>query len=252
MKILALDLGKFKSVSCLFDTELQTTEFWTLSTDRPYLTAVLQKYQPELVVIEACSIAAWVHDLCSELGYRLLVCNPNQEAWRWKNVKRKTDHDDALEAGQTGGARAAGRRSTFRPRHSRAPLASEVSQDDRGPTNRVQNILGPCSNSTDWPCRWAPLLGPRSLEAIAAQSRPLADCGLEAMAWAARELAAYHQLHSELAELKRNRRPGRAGRRIGLLETIPGVGRVTAEIIATHLDRPDGSPVPDRFPATPD
>jgi hypothetical protein len=29
MKILALDLGKFKSVSCLLDTELQTTEHWT-------------------------------------------------------------------------------------------------------------------------------------------------------------------------------------------------------------------------------
>lgn len=72
MRILALDLGKFKSVSCCFDTEVQTTEYWTLSTDRPYLTTVLQKYQPDLVVIEACSIAAWVHDLCGELGFRIL------------------------------------------------------------------------------------------------------------------------------------------------------------------------------------
>ena len=43
MKILALDLGKFKSVWCLFDTDSQTTEYWTLRTDRPYLTTVLEE-----------------------------------------------------------------------------------------------------------------------------------------------------------------------------------------------------------------
>ena len=33
-RILAIDLGKFKSVSCLLDTATDETEFWTLSTDR--------------------------------------------------------------------------------------------------------------------------------------------------------------------------------------------------------------------------
>ena len=42
IRILALDLGKFKSVSCFLDTVLQTTEYWTLSTDRPYLATVLR------------------------------------------------------------------------------------------------------------------------------------------------------------------------------------------------------------------
>jgi len=27
----------------------------------------------------------------------VLVCNPNQEAWKWKHIKRKTDRDDALK-----------------------------------------------------------------------------------------------------------------------------------------------------------
>ena len=97
MKILAVDLGKFKSVSCLLDTATQGTEYWTLGTDRVYLTAILRNYQADLVVFEACSICAWVHDLCLELGFRALVCNPSQEAWRWRNVKRKTDRDDALK-----------------------------------------------------------------------------------------------------------------------------------------------------------
>ena len=57
MKILALDLGKFNSVSCLYDTKTQATEFWTCATNRPYLRTMLTKYQPELVVFESCSIS---------------------------------------------------------------------------------------------------------------------------------------------------------------------------------------------------
>jgi len=36
-KILAIDLGKFHSVTCVLDTETNATEFWTMSTDRLYL-----------------------------------------------------------------------------------------------------------------------------------------------------------------------------------------------------------------------
>ena len=96
-KILGVDLGKFKSVSCLLNTENNETEFWTLESSRHYLETVLKHYAPDLVVIESCAIAAWVHDVCCEAGFEVLVCNPNQEAWKWKNVKRKTDKDDALK-----------------------------------------------------------------------------------------------------------------------------------------------------------
>ena len=48
-------------------------------------------------MIESCRLAGWVHDVCTAEGYKLLVCNPNQEAWKWKHVKRKTDRDDALK-----------------------------------------------------------------------------------------------------------------------------------------------------------
>src|SRR5262245_14326557 len=56
MRILALDLGKYKSVSCAFETERQTTEYGTLRTDRPYLTAVLRKYGPDLVSSELAEL----------------------------------------------------------------------------------------------------------------------------------------------------------------------------------------------------
>ena len=96
-RILAIDLGKFKSVTCLLDSDTNQTEFWTMSTDRHYLLAVLKNYDPDLVVIESCGLAGWVHDICTEEGYEVLVCNPNQEAWKWKRIKCKTDRDDALK-----------------------------------------------------------------------------------------------------------------------------------------------------------
>ncbi len=96
-KILAIDLGKFKSVTYLLETKTNETEFWTMATDRHYLEAALKRYAPDLVVIEACSLVGWIHDVCTSLGYQVLVCNPAQEPWKWKHLQRKTDRDDALK-----------------------------------------------------------------------------------------------------------------------------------------------------------
>ena len=59
--------------------------------------ALLAQTQPEQVVIEACAISGWVHDLCKTQGFELIVANPNEGAWNWRHVKRKTDKDDALK-----------------------------------------------------------------------------------------------------------------------------------------------------------
>lgn len=97
MKILAIDLGKFKSVACLFDTETNQAEYETIAMQQVALADLLQRKRPQKVVIETCTNSNWVHDICQEQGYEVLVANPNQEAWQWRNVKRKTDKDDALK-----------------------------------------------------------------------------------------------------------------------------------------------------------
>lgn len=97
MKILAIDLGKFKSVACLFDTETNQAQYETIVTQRGFFEDVLQRSQPQKVVIETCTNSNWVHDICQEHSYEVLVANPNQDAWQWRNVKRKTDKDDALK-----------------------------------------------------------------------------------------------------------------------------------------------------------
>ncbi len=61
------------------------------------LMPVLRTHQIDLVVMEACGPSGWISDLCQEHGLKTLVCSTNEEAWRWRNVKRKTDKDDALK-----------------------------------------------------------------------------------------------------------------------------------------------------------
>jgi transposase len=94
--ILALDLGKYKSVSCLYAGSPDSARFDSFPTDRTRLHKLLTGLQPAVVVIEACLLAGWVHDLCAALGLRCLVANTASEAWKFKHLKRKTDKDDAL------------------------------------------------------------------------------------------------------------------------------------------------------------
>lgn len=97
MLILAIDLGKFNSMCCFYDTKTKKPEFQKAETTRRYLTTVLKSRQVDLVVMEACGPSGWINDLCEELGLKTLVCSTNEEAWQWKNDKRKTDKDDALK-----------------------------------------------------------------------------------------------------------------------------------------------------------
>ncbi|WP_199464451.1 transposase [Acaryochloris thomasi] len=58
---------------------------------------MLYETQPDKVVFETGTICGQIHDLCQQLGYSVLVANPSADAWQWKNVKCKTDKDDALK-----------------------------------------------------------------------------------------------------------------------------------------------------------
>src|SRR3989442_346099 len=98
--ILAIDLGKYKSVACVHGQATGEYRFTTFETSRADMRRLLIKTQPAVVVIEACLLAGWVHDLCGELGLRCLVANTASEAWKFKNLKRKTDKDDALRLAQ--------------------------------------------------------------------------------------------------------------------------------------------------------
>jgi hypothetical protein len=93
--ILVLGLGKYKSVACLYHAA-DAHAFHTFATHRDAIERLLDRHQPAVVLLEACLLAGWVHDLCAARGVPCLVANTSSEAWKFKHLKRKTDRDDAL------------------------------------------------------------------------------------------------------------------------------------------------------------
>ena len=179
-RILAIDLGKFTSVTCLLDTNTNQTEFWTMSTDRQYLLAVLKNYTPDLVVIESCGLAGWVHDICTAEGYKVLVCNPNQEAWKWKHIKRKTDRDDALKLAKLA---ALGQWvPVYIPRRQQREYRRLVKdrQVVLGRINRVQNNIRSIFAQRGMEMmRGQKAWARERYEEIAQHRQPLAECALD-------------------------------------------------------------------------
>src|SRR5262249_3497465 len=92
--------GKYKSVACLHDQATGEIRFTTFETSRAELRRLIDKEHAGVVIIEACLLAGWVHDLCGEVGVRCLVANTASEAWKVKHRKRNADKDDALRLAQ--------------------------------------------------------------------------------------------------------------------------------------------------------
>ncbi len=63
MKILALDLGKYKTVGCDYEGETGSHCFKGSFTTPAALQRLVQEVKPDRVVIEVCNIAGWVCDL---------------------------------------------------------------------------------------------------------------------------------------------------------------------------------------------
>jgi transposase len=240
--ILALDLGKYKSVACLYDGDPAAARFYTVTTCRAELARLIDRHRPAVVAIEACALAGWVHDLCAERGVACRVANTASEAWKFKHAKRKTDKDDAPRLAQL---EALGQLPavTIPPKQTRewrGLIAYRQGLVGRrvAAQNRVRALLlGQGLPAPRGHRAWTAA----GLEGIGAYARPLPECGAEEL-W--RGL-----LHLALAELRQAREPieqaearldelARASEAVRLLETVPGVGPRTAEAVAAHLHDP--------------
>jgi len=239
MNILALDLGKFNSMCCFYDTDAQKYRFQAVATTRPYLTAVFTHHKIDLVVMEACGPSGWINDLCQEFGLKTLVCSTNDEAWRWKNVKRKTDKDDSLKL-----ARMAMMRQltpVHVPSHTVREHRTLIKYRKKlvGRINRIKNSIRGL-----FACRGIEIDRGQSAwrtgrELMNSHRRPLAECSMEEL-WRGQldvELTQLDSLAEQLAEVERRLEAiAKEDTRIQRLKTIPGVGRKTAEVIVTALD----------------
>jgi len=97
MNILAMDLGKSKTVFCEYNSNNGEYEFGKVKTVPQQIHDLIVERSPNGVVFEICTIAGWVFDIVKALEIEVEVANVNHEARRWKNVKRKNDREDKLK-----------------------------------------------------------------------------------------------------------------------------------------------------------
>ena len=100
MKILAIDLGKVKSVACDYASETGEHAFETVRTVPAMLEDLFRRRRPERVVIEVGPAAGWIADLAARMKLELQIANPSHQGWRWRRVKNKTDRIDAVKLAQ--------------------------------------------------------------------------------------------------------------------------------------------------------
>jgi transposase len=241
-RILAIDLGKFKSVACDYDTQTQTHTFTTLRTTPAAVHDLIVERSPDRVVIEVGSQAGWVKDLCEALGVGVEVANPNHEPWRWQHVKRKTDKDDALKLAQLS---AWGRLPTVRlpdakTRQWRALIEYRGTLVGRRTTikNGIRAILdrqglGMPAGKNGWTNK--------ALSALGLEARPLETVAAEDL-WRGQlhvELQALEQVEALIGRVEsRLEAVAQADERVQRVQSIPGVGRCLAEALVAVIDDP--------------
>jgi hypothetical protein len=78
--ILALDLGKFNTMCCFFDTKTRKHTCLNAATQRNCLETVFKKHKIDLVTMEACGPSGWINDLAISCGLKTIVCLTNNPA----------------------------------------------------------------------------------------------------------------------------------------------------------------------------
>ena len=246
-KILAIDLGKFNSVACLYDPATTSHSFETIQTIPRTVHDFLVQHAGEdpsqtLVVFETCDCGGWVYDIAAALGFCVAVANPSHEAWRWTKVKRKTDRDDALKLASMSAMRqlptvhmpSPQQRQKRRLVHQRRSLVqrrTEIKNSIRSIFSQQGLLLVRGTKQWTKP----------GIAQLKAESKLLSKCSVDDL-WRGRlhvELELLEMLDEQLKLVDRKLDSlGAEDERIARLQQVKGVGPRLAEALVVHLDDP--------------
>ena len=241
-RILAIDMGKNKSVFCDYCRETGSHRFGTLATTPKDFHDLLVKHAGHQVVIEIGPQSGWVADLCRTLGVAFKAVNTSGEEWKWNKVKDKSDRADALKLGKMEAMNL--HRTVHVPvssvRQWRELIACRNAQVSRATSakNRLRAILD--RQGQGWPAGkkgWTQT----ALEELAQLGRPMNECGAEEL-WRGMlrvELASLRHTLASIEELEQKLDGmAAANPRVVRLTSTPGVGNRTAEIVIAMIDDP--------------
>jgi len=243
MKILALDLGKFKTVGCEYERETGARRFRGSITAPAALEQLVKEVKPDRVVIEVCNIAGWVCDRLRGLGVEVQVANTSDDAWRWRKVKKKNDRCDALKAAQLSAVNQI--REVHIPRIEvrqwRALIAfrQQLVRRRGRIKNHIRDLLVVEGVLLPRGAKCWTRLGVEYLEGLA---KPMKEVSLPEL-WRGELEIELRQLREVQAEIEvaeeKLEAIAKADPRVALLRTIPGVGPRLAEAIVAWLDQPE-------------
>jgi transposase len=226
---------------CFFDTKTRKHTFLNATTDRNYLSTVFKKHKIDLVVMEACGPSGWINDLAISLGHKTLVCSTNEDAWKWSNVKRKTDKDDALKLARM--AAMGELKAVHMPSESHREFRSLVKYRK----TLDQRICKMKCTIRAWFVNHGITIdtGEKAWhsgrERINSFRKPIAECETNEF-WKGEldiELTQLDALTAQMdAIVKKLEAVGKSDPRIQRVQTIPGVGPRTAEILVACIDDP--------------
>ena len=242
MKIVAMDLGKNKTVVCVYDAVSGKHFFQTIMTTPQQIHDLIVEESPGRIVFEVCSIAGWVFDLAKSLGIEVQVANTNGQAWRWKNTRRKNDRQDALKLAQLSAMnqlrtvhipvrRVRQKRALIQYRQSLVTRCVEVKNSIRSILDK-EGLRMPAGRSA-----WTQ----ESIMQLKAMALPISRCDADNL-WRGSlwiELQMLLKITQLLKRLEQKlNRAGEEDKRVNLLRTIPGVGPRLAEAVVAYIDNP--------------
>ena len=241
MMILSMDLGKFNTVCCFFDTRNRRHRFETIATKRSHIDHLLDSQAADLIVMEACGPSGWISDLCNQRGFKTIVCSTNDEAWSWKNTKRKTDRDDALKLAKMAILDALTPVHIPTPEIRQQRMLIKYRKKLDGRINRIKNAIRALfvnqgieidTGKRAW------CLGRQRIDSF---RKPLEQCG-DLELWQGEldlELKQLDDLTKQMETVeKRLKAYAMDNRQIQRVMSIPGVGRKTAEALVAAIDDP--------------
>lgn len=239
MNIIAIDLGKFNSMVCFFDSETNESTTQLIKSERGYLRTLLENNAADLVVMEACCASGWVHDLCQQLNLETLVCSTHEDAWRWRNVKRKTDKDDAIKLARLAWCNEL--KPTHVPTIEMREYRSLVKHRKKlvGRENQLKNSIRSIFANRGIPITRGTKTWFSGRVFLDQQRKTLVECSMQEL-WRG-ELDQYLTELDQVSDLlkqveKKLDAIAKSDPRVQRVMQIDGVGRITAEAIVTALD----------------
>ena len=247
-RIIALDLGKFKTVACVLEPATREHRFETIAMSPSELHELLAgsvtpSPRHTLVVFETCDTAGWVHDVCSVLGVSTICTHGNGQAWQWRRVKRKTDRDDALKLArlalmdQLPAVHVPAPQQRQKRRlilHRRSVVSRRTASRNAIRSIFNQQGLTLVRGNKQWTRT--------GIEQLREHARPIADCEVIDL-WRGRlqvELQLIEAVDQQLKQIDAKLDElSKGDERVKLLQTIKGVGPRTAEAVVLHLDDPN-------------